>query len=290
MQSSSIVLSGYYEKESYWNYEGAIHFINDDKYLTWLNLRGVKVNHFTCRGGLSIANTDKIVGFSTNLVSFQLLVSSFKESRSVNIPSFIRIMKTCKSLTSLQLGRFQVNSHLSVIIENCPGVQILEICGNGMDDLTDASMLRLAKGCPQLESLSFLQSLSGVFSNSFMQFIDNCPRLTSLNLSENNLTDSILCTIVESFPKLLKLNIARNKSLSDASMFTLANNCKQLQTLNIGGNQLITNANHEASMFHLVEGFSQLRSLHVSTSNFVHKLRGRFPHINFKYDSDDFIF
>jgi hypothetical protein len=110
LQSNDIVLSGYYKHgcgDMYYKYGEFIRdseFINEDKYVSWLNLRGIKVNHFTCRVGLSIVKADNIAGFSTNLVSFQLLVSSFKESRSVHIPSFIRIVKICKSLTSLQLG------------------------------------------------------------------------------------------------------------------------------------------------------------------------------------------
>jgi hypothetical protein len=62
LQSNDIVLSGYYGYLPCRNSE----FIIESKYVRCLNLRGVKVNHFTWRGGLSIETSDKIADFSPN--------------------------------------------------------------------------------------------------------------------------------------------------------------------------------------------------------------------------------
>jgi hypothetical protein len=298
MESNSIVLSGCYDRKN------ILGFLNQSKYLTWLKLRGVKVNHFTCRGTLDCLMADKIAALGTSLFSLQLKIDSFKESKSIDIPSFTKIIKSCTGLTSLQLGRFKVSSAIPVIIEYCPGIKILEVCGDGNSSSTDASMLKLAEGCPQLESLTFLQSRSGIFSNAFMRFVDSCPRLTTLNLSENQLTDAILCTIVESSRDLIDLNINRNKLLTDSTLFGLANNCKQLKTLDISENNLPTDASliklaenckqlqtldisgnshyYETSLYFLIKSCSQLRSLRVSTFRFIHvKLQRNFPRIDF---------
>jgi hypothetical protein len=172
MKSNSIVLSGYNNKTNF------LSIFNETKYITWLNLRGVKVNHFTCHGALNCFNGDKIAALGSSLLSFQLQVDSFKKShRLIDIPSFIKVMKSCTGLTSLQLGRFKVSSAIPAIIEYCRGMKILEVCGDGFSRSREPSMLKLAEGCPQLESLTFLQSRSGIFSNAFMRFVDSCPRL-----------------------------------------------------------------------------------------------------------------
>lgn len=215
-------------------------------------------------------------------------------------------MKSCTGLTSLQLGKFKVSSAIPVIIEYCLAIKILEVCGDANSGSTDASLLKWAKDCPQLESLTFLHSRYGIFSNAFMRFVDSCPRLTSSNLSENHFTDAILCTIVESSRDLIDLNINRNKSLTDASLFDLANYCKQLKTLDISENNFLTdvsliklaenckqiqtldisgNSHHyETSLYFLINSCSQLRSLRVSTFRFIHvKLLRNFPRIDFGY-------
>lgn len=258
ISSRGCPFAGYFNKSPCSDNKRPI-FVNEIKYITWLNRRGLSVNHLTSSVS-SWERADKIDGFGTSLISLQLRVSTFKESRTISKPSFIQIMRSCTGLTSLNLERFRLsNATILVIIECCTLIKNLEVCGNS--SLTDASMLTLAEGCPKLESLTFLQPLDVPPSHDLLlHLVNSCPRLTSLNLSHNKLTDATLCTITQSCIRLLNFDISNNKSLKDSSLFSIASSRKQLKTLDISSNDCFT----DASLIAVADSCTQLQSLNVS--------------------------
>jgi hypothetical protein len=135
-----------------------------------------------------------------------------------------------------------------VITKCCTAVKTLEICSNR--DLTDISMVLLVESCLQLESLTYLQLQLYRYS-SFMRFLEICPRLTSLNLSNNYLTDAILCSIALSCSGLLDFDISNSKALTEVSL---------LKTFNISCNEKLTNE----SLFSVAEGCRQLQIFNIS--------------------------
>jgi Leucine-rich repeat (LRR) protein len=228
--------------------------------LTWLNLRGTKIRHLSCFG-FNQEEAKKIARFGTSLESLHLRISSFKESsRDISQHSFLQVVRSCTGLVSLNLERLRLTTAtMSVIAECCTAINILKYCNNM--DLTDASVLKLAKSNPELNSLTILPPLSGALDASFiMQFVGNCPMLTSLNLSDNRLTDTIVCAITQSCTGLIRFDISRNYGITDVSLFNLAENFKQLQTLNASYNNKL----EKASLFSLAKGCGQIRSLDLS--------------------------
>jgi hypothetical protein len=198
---------------------------------------------------------------------------------------------------------------VSVIADNCAAIKYLEICSS--PDLTDASMLLLAQSCLQLESFTYLQPLPANYqfgSATFMRFVETCPSLISLNLSNNCLTDAIVCLIAQSCPGLFKFNISNNNALTDAYLISLANKCKQLVLLQITYNEKlkhdsllsmaekILNSDRSKTNFadlrSILESCENLQSLTLdedSTRIYRNKLRLCFPNISFTPRVDLFL-
>lgn len=110
---------------------------------------------------------------------------------------------------------------------------------------------------PFSDSLNFLQPLSSNFRpyhDLLLQFLNSFPRLTTLNLSHDSLTDAILWSITQSCAGLLNFDNSHNYFLTDSSLFNLAANCKQLQTLDIKFNNLFT----RTALISLSEGCCQI--------------------------------
>jgi hypothetical protein len=63
---------------------------------------------------------------------------------------------------------------------------------------------------------------------------------TFLNLSSNYLTDVTISSIAQIYTGLLEFDISFNVKLTDESLFTVAEGCRQLQTLNVYGCRELT--------------------------------------------------
>jgi hypothetical protein len=266
---------------------------NRKKILTWLNLKGLKISHLSCNG-FSEEEAKIIARFGTSLESLHLRVPSFKDSKSISQQSFLQVVGSCIGLTSLNLERFRLsNAAVLAIAECCSAIKILKFCTN--TDIKDASMLKLAESCPELKSLTILQPLSTdpcrkpssfLDPTLILRLVNTYARLTSLNLSDNKLTDAIVRTITQSCTGLLLFNISHNSGITDVSLFSVAENCKQLQTLDISCNKKFT----DASLFFLAEGCVQLRSLDISecsslSSECILRVGGLLKSLqDFKYD------
>jgi hypothetical protein len=173
---------------------------------------------------------------------------------------------SCTGLIALDLGRYKLtHATLYLIVEFCPAIQTLQVCGNW--GLTDKDMLILSNGLPCLVSLTFLQPPpSGNLvpcHNSLLRFVESCPKVTFWTYQRIILLMLLYARLLTLVLDYLILNISCNSALTDISLFNLAENYKQLQKLDISNNGNLT----FASIRNLAKNCKQM--LTIESGNFI---------------------
>lgn len=90
----------------------------------------------------------------------------------------------------------------------------------------------LAENCPDLQVLNVSECNLAVAFHS-LRVSGNFLDLQELNLKNCNIYDTLIISWVKNCSKLQEINLYGNKKLTDASINALAENCPNLQTLNV---------------------------------------------------------
>jgi hypothetical protein len=64
---------------------------------------------------------------------------------------------------------------------------------------------------------------------------ENCPHLTSINLSHTELTDAAIKILAEKCPHLTSIHLRMCNKLTDEAIKTLAENCPHLTSIDLSG-------------------------------------------------------
>lgn len=91
--------------------------------------------------------------------------------------------------------------------------------------LTDMSLLRISKGCPNLLSLDVSSNFCGITDIGIISVAEGFPNLLSLNVSQCDITDDCIIRLAECCPKLQILNLSYN-DITDIGIICLAERCR----------------------------------------------------------------
>eukprot|EP01133_Synstelium_polycarpum_P013661 gene13661-16088_t len=93
---------------------------------------------------------------------------------------------------------------------------------------------------PTLKLLRLELQGAGVSPQVLQGIISRAPSLTSLNLANNELDDSLFTSIAATCPSLTSLNVASCKAVTDACIEPLVRNCRKITILMLSSCHLLT--------------------------------------------------
>jgi hypothetical protein len=128
------------------------------------------------------------------------------------------------------------------------------------DNITDVSVIEIAKGCPQLTSIN-LSSCGYITNTSVFEIAKGCSQLTSIDLSCcRNITDESVIEIAKGCSQLTSINLSNCDNITDASIIEIAKGCSQLTSIKLSWCRNIT----DASIIEIAKGCSQLTSIDLN--------------------------
>lgn len=134
-------------------------------------------------------------------------------------------MSYCRKLT---------DKGLSSIAKGCHDLRALYVVGCRF--VTDALLSALSMNCNNLEELS-LQGCTNITDSGLTVLVEGCKRLKQLDLNKcSNIGDiGLSCISKACSSSLLTLKLLDCYKVGDGSILSLAEHCKNLETLIIGG-------------------------------------------------------
>ena len=112
-----------------------------------------------------------------------------------------------------------------------PGVQSVNL--KGCRNFTDASILAVAEGCPNLTELN-VSGCGRLTDASIAAVAEKCPKLATLKVQGcGRLTDASITAVAGKCPKLAKLDASYCRNLTDASLADVADSCANLTELDV---------------------------------------------------------
>lgn len=165
-------------------------------------------------------------------------------------------------LTSLNLeGCTQLSDEGLINLANyCPGLSSLNL--SKCQGISEIGLFFLAESCRGLTSLN-LANCSGINVKNLTGDFKSFPKLTYLNLSLNELTDTILMLFVKLCPELISVDLLSTSNLTDTGVIALAKSCPKLTSLNLLGCTNIT----ESGLNAIAQFCSGLTSLSLDGGN-----------------------
>ncbi|KAI4313206.1 hypothetical protein L6164_026203 [Bauhinia variegata] len=140
------------------------------------------------------------------------------------------------SLRSLDVSycRKLTDKGLSAVAKGCPDLKILHLAGCRF--VTDGILGALSKNCHNLEVLG-LQGCANITDNGLTSLASGCQKINYLDINKcSNVGDVGVSTISRGCSSSLKtLKLLDCYKIGDEAMSSLANFCKNLETLIIGG-------------------------------------------------------
>lgn len=162
--------------------------------------------------------------------------------------------KCIKVLNLRQIKSQLEDTGVESVALHCHNLQELDISNSKSLNLTDRSLLALAKGCPKLTKLV----ISGctTFTDSSLVYITGMRHLNLCGCYQA-VTDVALQAIARNCPELQVLNIAWCNKVSDVGVTSIAVSCPDLRTLDLCDCVLVT----DESVVALANGCRRLKSL-----------------------------
>ncbi|KAF9207559.1 hypothetical protein BGZ49_000158 [Haplosporangium sp. Z 27] len=172
-------------------------------------------------------STTQAIKIPSSILSRQLMASSFGSSVHDNFNQLF-ITSSLKSLT-LDCGDIPESVIMS-LLTRCPQLERLSL--NSSSNLSDASLLSLQHICPNLTMISFARC-EGLTENGFKALFRSYPKLTSVVLNSNFLSDSILEELARSCHFLQHLSINSCQNITDVGIQAILFNCAFLTTFSL---------------------------------------------------------
>ncbi len=145
-------------------------------------------------------------------------------NQNFNSQSLINLSRGCPNLQELDITGCELYGEVEPFIElgnNCPHLKIFKCYGGqfgGDNDygINDDGLIELVRRCRELEVLSLLRC--NLTDRSILEVARNCPNLKHLNLEESpKITDISMIKIAKNCPQLEEL-ILDETSIGDKSM------------------------------------------------------------------------
>ena len=180
-------------------------------------------------------------------------------SRTVDDAAVAAVVSTC--LSSLDLSGCKITDATVVAVASgCPQLESFDLQGCKM--ITTAAVVELASWCKKLASLNLRNSYCGEFSDAtVVALASGCPHLVSLDLGDSeNFTDAAVVALASRCKKLVSLNLnsgAGNYHITVKAVVLLASQCKQLKSLGLNSCYNIT----DEAVAAVASWCSQLESL-----------------------------
>ena len=232
-----------------------IHKIQDTTLARFVAKAGLELNKIQLTGAVQITDNgiEVLVRSCPNLTSVNL-----SGCGNVTDAGVLFLTERCQKLQSLLLSGIAVSDHALAILSvnnhgmlreidlsccrpsgepNLSNVVLME-ASSAYCLITDGGLMKLAEGCPQLESISlaFCRTITGLGISHMAQ---HCPRLVSLNLSECYLiSDDGFCAIAQRCQGLQIAELSNCPGLSNAAVQQLLK--LPLRSLNVSGCSDIT--------------------------------------------------
>lgn len=148
-----------------------------------------------------------------NITSIQSIKN---KSNNISNQTFQNLINNLPSLTSLNLSSFMLldDDAWKVIAEKCPNLVDLDLSTSG---IKDKAFINIVKKCKKLETIKLEQC--ALSSEIIRPIADNCQSLKNFSISEDN-----------HYP-----NSAKKPRINNVDLVYLADNCKNLTSLNIQG-------------------------------------------------------
>jgi hypothetical protein len=188
----------------------------------------------------------------------------YEETSAVTDERFKRFIEQFPQLTSINLECCWEITDASVIeiAKGCS--QLTSINLEDCKQITDTSIIEIAKGCSQLTSIDLAYS-GKITDASVIEIAKGCSHLTSIDLCWcNQITDTSIIEIAKRCSQLTSINLTYCNNITDASVIEIAKGCSQLTSINLTSCNNIT----DASVIEVAKGCSQLSSIFlISGSN-----------------------
>uniref|UniRef100_A0A8C4QEC0 Uncharacterized protein n=1 Tax=Eptatretus burgeri TaxID=7764 RepID=A0A8C4QEC0_EPTBU len=175
--------------------------------------------------------------------------------------------------------------HRSISFPCCNGCH--DACSSSFQPqvlLPNTVLLSLASNCQQLRSLDMCRSIE-LTEVELKHLASHCKNIEDLDLGWCRNVRADIGEMLRELPRLRRLVLTANRSVSDTDLESLANHCPLLEQLDIPGTPLVT----VGGLFHLLDTCRQMRFLDVSfcyriDEVMAFKLAHRFPHVYIKYN------
>ena len=203
---------------------------------------------------LKLSHCDNITDVSVIGISIgcqQLKSINLQSCRNITDTSVIEITKGCPQLTSINLSHKWneaplniTSASVSVIAKRCPKLTSIVLWFNLDIDL-EKSGIELARGCPQLTSITFVECR--ITDAVLIEFALRCPHLTAVNLNcccgPDGVTDEGVIALAQSRsgPNLIEIDLTDNYEITNASVIEIARRCPQLKYIHLDECRNITN-------------------------------------------------
>ncbi|GBG88447.1 hypothetical protein CBR_g47147 [Chara braunii] len=121
---------------------------------------------------------------------------------------------------------------LEFIAKNCPLLERLKVTSSRLDSRWMQAVDAIATGCRSLSDLEIWMWISPLHVAEFTgKLAPRLPKLTSLALSNTQITDDLLSATADGLPDLQALTLQLEQCITDASLGVIARKLKRLKTL-----------------------------------------------------------
>ena len=186
---------------------------------------------------------------------------------AVTDAAIIEVANLCPHLQTLNLDYAKLVTDRAVIhaAEHC---DLKSVDLSNKDNITDESILALAKNCPNLEVLrcdSFDKDDARI-TDAAVLALARCTRLETLDLAGfGAVTDASIVPLVTRCRSLLDLCL-NFCSVSDVGVMSIARNCPMITALSLGGESRVHESIiHDKSIVALASGCPRLRFLSIDS-------------------------
>ena len=180
------------------------------KFLAWLAVRGVHINHFVIPPILEkmdIRYLEILMKHSGNLIT--------------------------KLYTTLFVSIEMCDLVVSIIATHCRSLILFDASDlSGCHRITDDAIICLASGCSDLQSLN-LSFCEKITDAAIINIADSCPYLKSLDLCFLGVTDVAIIRIADRCSNLQTLDLSDCIAITDAAIIRIVDRCSHLMCLGI---------------------------------------------------------
>ena len=146
----------------------------------------------------------------------------------------------CQRLESLCVSSSNKVTDKGIIYvgEKCRRLKAVDISNSRDGNISNNCLFALAKCCPSLTSLNVSEAIRPndlITYEGVMEVIDKCRRLQRLDVNGTggSITDLSIFALAEKCPTLTYLDIRRTRKITDESLLRIAEHCPKLSHLNI---------------------------------------------------------